>query len=501
MKAIMLMFDSLNRHMLPPYGCTWTHAPNFSRLAQRTVMFERSYVCSMPCMPARRDFHTGRPNFLHRGWGPLEAFDDSVPQLLRENGVYTHLASDHYHYWEDGGATYHNRYSTWECFRGQEGDPCFGQVADPVIPPHVNAGRDGMRTWRQDWINRSRWQNADDFPQARTLAAGLDFVRRNRDSDNWFLQIETFDPHEPFASPDAFKKRYPEHYENYRGLHFDWPAYRPVRETPEEVEHVRYEYASLLAMCDQSLGRVLDLMDELNLWDDTMLIVWTDHGFMLGEHGCWAKMWMPFYEEVAHTPFFVWDPRCGRRGERRRALVQPSIDLGPTLLDFFGLQPTPDMLGRPLTQTIRDDTPVRDAAIFGIMGGHVNVTDGRYVYMRAPAPGNRPLFEHTLVVTKMTGFLPLQELQQATLAPPFSFTKGCPVLRIPVLRRSHQQDQPTLLFDLDRDPGQTQPITDPAVEQRMIGHLVRLMKACDAPADQYQRLNLDPTAAMQPAGV
>ena len=103
MKAIVVMFDSLNRHMLPPYGCDWTHAPNFRRLVERTVTFDRSYICSMPCMPARRDLHTGRPNFLHRSWGPLEPFDDSVPGMLRENGVSSHLISDHYHYWEAGG--------------------------------------------------------------------------------------------------------------------------------------------------------------------------------------------------------------------------------------------------------------------------------------------------------------------------------------------------------------------------------------------------------------
>ena len=64
MKAIMVMFDSLNRHMLSSYGCDWTVTPNFKRLAERTVAFDNSYVCSMPCMPARREIHTGRSNFL-----------------------------------------------------------------------------------------------------------------------------------------------------------------------------------------------------------------------------------------------------------------------------------------------------------------------------------------------------------------------------------------------------------------------------------------------------
>ena len=78
MKAIMVMYDSLNRHMLPNHGCDWTLAPNFARLAERAVTFDNHYVGSMPCMPARREMHTGRYNFLHRSWGPHEPFDDST---------------------------------------------------------------------------------------------------------------------------------------------------------------------------------------------------------------------------------------------------------------------------------------------------------------------------------------------------------------------------------------------------------------------------------------
>ncbi|MBU3067818.1 sulfatase-like hydrolase/transferase [Nocardia sp. NEAU-G5] len=95
MKAIMAMFDSLNRRMLPPYGCDWTDAPNFARLAERAVTFDNAWAGSMPCMPARHEIHTGRHNFLHRSWGPLEPFDDSMPELLKQNGIHTHLASDH----------------------------------------------------------------------------------------------------------------------------------------------------------------------------------------------------------------------------------------------------------------------------------------------------------------------------------------------------------------------------------------------------------------------
>src|SRR5215216_3277515 len=136
MKAIMVMFDSLNRRLLSPYGCDWVHTPNFQRLAEKTVTFENCYVASMPCMPARRELHTGRYNFLHRSWGPLEPFDDSAPEILKQNGVYTHLVTDHVHYFSDGGATYHGRYSSYEFNRGQEGDMWKGFVQPPFeIPP------------------------------------------------------------------------------------------------------------------------------------------------------------------------------------------------------------------------------------------------------------------------------------------------------------------------------------------------------------------------------
>ena len=131
MRAVMLMFDTLSRAYVSPYGSDAALTPNFARLAEHCCTFDRFYGGSMPCMPARRELHTGRYNFLHRSWGPLEPFDYSCFQALNAAGVYAHLITDHSHYWEDGGATYHNRYSSWEGFRGQEGDRRIS-VVSPV---------------------------------------------------------------------------------------------------------------------------------------------------------------------------------------------------------------------------------------------------------------------------------------------------------------------------------------------------------------------------------
>lgn len=488
MKAIMVMFDSLNRRMLPPYGCDWVHAPNFERLAQETVTFDNSYVGSMPCMPARRELHTGRYNFLHRSWGPLEPFDDSMPELLKDNGVYTHLVSDHYHYWEDGGCTYHNRYSSWELARGQEGEPWKGEVAAPDIPEHIG-DRDNSGFWRQDWINRKYMKKEEDQPQAKTFAKGLEFIKTNHEEDDWFLQIETFDPHEPFFTQEQYQELYPD---DYDGPHFDWPDYGRVGEESDAVDHCRYQYAALVSMCDNYLGQVLSIMDKLNLWEDTMLIVNTDHGFLLGEHDWWAKCIMPFYNEIAHSPLFIWDPRSGIKDEHRQALVQ-TIDLAPTLLDYFGVEIPQDMQGKPLKETIESDKPIREAALYGVHGGHVNCTDGRYVYMRAPVrDDNEPLYNYTLMPTHMRGMFSRAELQTTQLSEPFSFTKDCKVMKIKTEPGSwgNAYKFGTLLFDLEHDPGQEEPVEDEEVEQYMIGHMKRLMKANDAPEEQYQRLGL-----------
>jgi arylsulfatase A-like enzyme len=484
MKAILVLFDSLSKEFLPPYGNEWVVAPHFESLADRSVTFDKCCVGSMPCIPARRELHTGRYNFLHRSWGPLEPFDDSMPQILAEHGVYSHLVTDHYHYWEDGGATYHNRYSSYELIRGQEGDKWKAQVAEPHVPAHLGHGT------RQDWVNREYMQREEDSSQTQTFDLAMEFLRDNHQADNWFLQIECFDPHPPFVASQRFRDLYPE---TYNGPQFDWPNYAPVsgEESPEAIGHCRREYAALISMCDHSLGRVLAAMDQYNLWDDTLLILTTDHGFLLGEHGWWAFVRPPFYDEVAIKPLFIWDPRAARRGVRNQQVVQ-THDLPATILEYFGVTRPPDMQGVPLAATIAADKPAHDAVLFGVFGGHVNCTDGRYVYMRAPSsPENGPLYYYTLMPTHMRRLFSLAELHSIELAGPFRFTKGSKLLR---MRGEPFMADPyafgTLLFNLETDPAQTAPIRDPAIEARMVELMTRLMRDNDAPPEQFERLGL-----------
>lgn len=494
----MVMYDSLNRLFLPGYSGEDLNLPNFLRLAEHSLVFDCSYVGSLPCMPARRELHTGRYNFLHRSWGPLEPFDDSMPEILKRNGIQTHLTTDHYHYFEDGGATYHNRYNSYTSHRGQESDAWCGLVQKPVPSQMMSLDQlpDGFRQYRtktgaQNMANRSRITREEDFPQYKTFSDGLDFIDLNHEQDNWFLSIETFDPHEPFHSPDEIQRRFfdpdqplpPE----------DWPPYAQVTEKSVDVENMRKKYRALLTMCDQQLGRLLDKMDQYGLWQDTMLIVNTDHGFLLSEHGWWGKSVMPVYDEIAHTPLYIWDPRYGRKGEHRRSLVQ-TIDLAPTLLDFFKVNTPADMQGKSLTSVISNDEPVREYALFGYFGDTINITDGNYVYHRAPVSPDAPLFEYTLMPTHMNSRFSPAEMQQAKLVDGWKYTKLSPVLMIPVQEKRQMQRayrQGNLLYNLNEDPKQNQPLLDDAREAILLTAMRQLMLASDAPAEQFARVGLE----------
>ena len=500
MRCVFVLFDSLNRHLLEPYGGTRIRTPNFARLARRAVTFDRHYVGSLPCMPARRDMHTGRLSFLHRAWGPLEPFDNSFAEVLHRAGIYSHLVSDHYHYWEDGGATYHNRYDTYEFIRGQERDPWKAMVEPPWQRfremYHALQFSDQRRhKFAQYIINRQFIREYADFPSVRCFDAGLDFLRQNLGADGWLLHVETFDPHEPFHAPKDFRDAFPT---DYRGPVLDWPPYARVNEAPEESEELRANYCATVALCDHELGRLLDTMDEQNLWDDTALVVTTDHGFLLGEHDWWAKLIMPCYNEVAHIPLLIYHPDSRHQGGSRRSALTQTIDISATLLDIFQQPAPPENQGFSLLPVAARDQPVRPAALYGVFGSAVNITDGRYTYFRYPQDMLRhDLFQYTLMPMHMKEFFSIGELADAKLVPPFPFSKGVPLLKVPSTPKSPvyfghgpggQKDTRTVLFDLAEDPRQLAPLTDPPTEKRLLEQMLRLMLATDAPAESFERI-------------
>lgn len=505
MRTVFVLFDSLNRRLLGPYGGTRVPTPNFDRLARRSVTFDRHYVGSMPCMPARRDMQSGHLSFLHRSWGPLEPFDNSFPEMLNGAGVYSHLITDHAHYWEDGGATYHTRYDSHEFVRGQEGDP-WKAVVKPDWARleeryHPRQFSKELRSYqRHNVVNREFIREEKDFPSVQCFAKAIEFLDLNRDADDWLLQVETFDPHEPFTAPARFKAPFTT---GWNGPIRDWPHYGRVDELPEEAEELRANYYALVSLCDAQLGRILDYFDAHDLWKDTALVVTTDHGFLLGEHDFWAKNRMQMYEELVHIPLFLHDPRAAELDGTRSASLTQTIDLPETFLELYGLEPAPEMQGISLLSMRRGEKR-REAVIFGYFGGAVNITDGRHTYHLFPEDlSTQEIYQYTVMPTHIWEPFSTEELASASFVAPFDFTKGVGLLKVPVTSRSPMYnnygpgailESDTRLYDIETDPHQEHPIHDTVVEVRLRQLMVELMRVNDAPAEAYTRVGLSAEA-------
>ena len=241
------------------------------------------------------------------------------------------------------------------------------------------------------------------------------------------------------------------------------------------------------------------------MWQDTAVVLSTDHGFLLAEHDWWGKNRMPFFNEIAHIPLVIHHPAFGHcAGQRRQALTQ-TTDLMPTLLALHGVAAPASAEGHNLLPLLEQDHAVREAALYGMFGAGTNITDGRYTYFRYPEDmTQQQLYEYTLMPMHLKNLFHVDELRGAQLSPPLGFTQGVPLMKVPARRNAkgqpagHQgqgngyEDTTTVLFDLRDDPEQLKPFRDDAIEARLLDLMAQLMRANEAPPEAFIRLGLTP---------
>jgi arylsulfatase A-like enzyme len=327
MRCVMILLDSLNRRHLKAYNPqSRAITPNINQFASESIRFDNHFIGSAPCMPARRDIWTGRLSFLERGWGPIEPFDVTLPQTIRKENVLTHIVTDHNHYFEIGGENYPYLFDTWQFERGQEYDAWISHTDKPQVDPESYGKKSS-----QYLSNRSTFHDDSMYPTPKTFRSACEWADMNAESDNFFLMVECFDPHEPFDAPIEFHEEYDK---EFQGREFNWSSYAPVTEPPEALERLNNCYMATLTMTDKWFGYFLHTLRKNKLYDDTLIILTADHGHLLGEHGFTGKNFMHAYNELAHIPLFIKLPDGSRAGENEIFLTQ-NIDIMPTLLDFL----------------------------------------------------------------------------------------------------------------------------------------------------------------------
>jgi arylsulfatase A-like enzyme len=425
---------------------------------------------------------TGRFNFMERDWGGVEPFDLTLPELLKQNGIFSHITTDHNHYFEIGGEGYCQLFSSWDLHRGQEFDPWVSRVDQPALPDHYY-GKASV----QYEMNRTRMREDKDFSTPRTIASACQWLKDNKNADNYYLQVETFDPHEPFDVPDVYLNLYND---DYKGPRYDWSSYDKVHEPVEAIEYLSKRYAATLTMTDKWLGKLFDQLKENGDYDDTMIILTADHGHLLGEHDWTGKNLMPAYNELSHIPLIIRQPGGMGRGERISALTQ-NIDMMPTLLDYFGIEKPGNLHGKSWIPLLSGEAEsIRDYALFGWFGMAVNITDGRFTYFKAPArDDNYPLNFYGSLMTTLWRYLGRDDADKLEMGRFLSWT-DYPVYKLPFAEKGIGAVRENLLFNIGEDYKQEHPLENKEIEERMTRALIRCMKESDSPEEQFERLGL-----------
>ena len=398
MNIILILVDSLNMDCLRIYNqATPCRTPAIDAFADKGRIFDNHYIASLPCMPARREIFSGRKEFLWRPWGPLELFDPRLPRIVGSAGFNTGIVTDHYHYWEEMANGYIQGFQSLNFVRGHETDNWKVPGPEPV-PGWV----DKMCEFRaaehmhQYYANVKDFKGEEDFFPAKVFSGASDWLDENAKKGPFFLQVESFDVHEPFHVPEPYASMYAD-----SGSADDyniWPPYQiyadldafMAQTTPEELAFLKAQYMGKTTMVDKWLGRFLDKITALNLWDDTMVIFTTDHGHDLGQRGVFGKQF-PHYDSHANIPMIVWHPAHGS-GDRIGALTQ-TVDVFSTVIEAAGATPPPETRhSRSLLPTL-EGIDTHTALLYGTFGQGC-VRDRRYSgpFSRRPIKGKAALY-------------------------------------------------------------------------------------------------------------
>jgi arylsulfatase A-like enzyme len=487
--VLLILIDSLNRGDLPAYGGSVVKTPNLDRLARRAWRFDNHFVGSLPCMPARRELFAGFKELLWRPWGALEPFDARLPRIVERAGYRTALVTDHYHYWEESANGYLQSFQQTELIRGHEWDNWRGPLPpDEPLPAWVeNIERWRPGAGRRYYANVQDFVGEEDYFPARTMRAAASRLEGLRPP--FFLQVESFDVHEPFDAPEPYRSAFAD--ASDRDRFTVWPPYQDPQAlqrfmaatSPEELAFIRSQYLAKVALVDRWLGVVLDVLDSRALWEDTAVILTTDHGHDLGERGVFGKQY-PHWDSHARIPLFLWHPEHPGEGRAVDALTS-TVDLFSTVAELAGAGAQATH-GRSLLPVLQGTAAARDGLLYGTFGQGVCCTDGEWTIFKAPT-GAAPLYSYSSLL--------VESLDIDGLAAPVGEGRFLPGVSLPQWRIPVEVEPLTrsdYLFRRSTDPGQTENLwaAEPAQRERMLGLVRELIGREGAPPEQLERLGL-----------
>ncbi|MEO2027696.1 MAG: sulfatase [Fuerstiella sp.] len=407
--VLFVAVDDL-RPELACYGRQHIHSPNIDRLADSGVLFERAFCMVPTCGASRASLMTGLRPSRKRFVTYLTKAEKDAPGITTFN---THFRNNNYHTISLGKIFHHmsDNAHGWS-------EPAWRPPRNPWyrLPENHRLHLQGQKLKKKK--RGPAWESADvpdnAYPDGVLAEHAIAELSKLKDQDQpFFMVVGFFKPHLPFIAPQKYWELYdhdqialPDNYHvprdapkesihnsgelrSYAGI----PARGPVSD--EAARNLIHGYYACVSYTDAQIGRLLDELDRLELAENTIVVLWGDHGWNLGEHTLWCKH--SCYETSMQIPLIVRAP--GIKGGQRRSGLVESIDLYPTLCELSGLTSPDHLQGRSIVGLMKDSqADWKTAAVGRFQKGDTIRTEEFRFTEYSDAAGTRTsamLYDHT----------------------------------------------------------------------------------------------------------
>jgi iduronate 2-sulfatase len=384
LNVLFIAVDDL-RPELGCYGAAHMKTPHLDRLASQGMLFERAYCQVAVCNPSRSSVLSGtRPDTTgvldnQHFMRPNMPDVISLPQHFKNHGYTSLSLGKIFHHSEREPGDDPQSWSEPAWYHGEPYKHWFTQES----LDYVKQLKALPKAQQAKQLRAAPFEAADEpdasYPDAQTAAKAIETLQRLKaEAKPFFLGVGFVKPHLPFTCPQKYWDLYPE-----ASIQLAANAQRP-KDAPEPAFHNNYElrsygtvpengpisdamalklirgYRACVSFMDAQLGRVLDELDRLGLRENTLIVLWGDHGYHLGENGLFTKM--TNFEQGTRVPLLVSHPGMKTAGQRTRALVE-LVDLYPTLAQLCDLPLPKHLEGTSFAPLLENpDQPWKKAA-------------------------------------------------------------------------------------------------------------------------------------------
>jgi len=341
MKILYVVFDTLRADHLSCYDYPRSTSPNIDSIASEGVLFSYAYPTDVPTQPSYTAMFSGQRGIStgiisHHADEYLSDNTPWLPQILSNEGYTTTAVSTLYHMkkWFARGFQYY-----------------MNPVANDVrLTQKVTAEQ--INSMAIPWL-------------------------RAHGKEDFFMFVHYWDVHEPFVPPQHYRRLYYQGEERDRRNHslegikdnLAYPFTKKLLDTMGEditdIEYVIAQYDAEITYVDEQFGKLISTLKELNILDDTLIILTSDHGESLGEHGIYFDH-AGVYGPTVHVPL-IFHHLDLPQGKKIDALVQ-LIDIAPTVLEFFKVDIPQEFEGRSLFPLLRGDSTEHYKEVFTNQG-------------------------------------------------------------------------------------------------------------------------------------